>query len=76
MNDGGPIASSISVTGDVLLPKDGLSIRDCFASHVISAAWNELSSSAPPETPVDEIAKVAANMAYKLADAMLERRKS
>ena len=69
MNDGGPVASSISVTG-------GLSIRDCFAAHVISAAWNELSSSAPPEIPVDEIAKVAANMAYKLADAMIERRKS
>jgi hypothetical protein len=71
MNDGGPVASSMLRTDDVLF-----SIRDCFAAHVISAAWNELSFSAPPETPLDEIAKVAANMAYKLADAMLERRKS
>ena len=76
MNDGGPVASSMLRTDDVLLPENGLSIRDCFAAHVISAAWNELSSCAPPKTPADEIAKVAANMAYKLADAMIERRKS
>tara|TARA_R110000868_G_scaffold252123_1_gene508796 strand:+ start:453 stop:650 length:198 start_codon:yes stop_codon:yes gene_type:complete len=49
---------------------DGMDMRDYFAGQVISACWNSLDTN----TAGDVAAKIAAECAYLIADAMVKRR--
>lgn len=48
---------------------DGMTLRDYFAAKAVSAVWNRLS-----DMPADEAVDFTAEIAYKIADAMLKER--
>ena len=69
INDGGP-AFPVNIQDDYGVDQNGISVRDYFAAQVIASEILLPKSSQTTGRYGD-----AANYAYKLADAMIERRK-
>lgn len=70
-NNGGPAfpRAGFSGPGGFGRPENGMTLRDYFAAKAVSAVWNRLS-----DMPADEAADFTAELAYKIADAMLKER--
>lgn len=69
-NDGGPAFPTLAVVGDMAQSEGGLTLRDYFAGKYLEGFM----ASTDDDTTIT--ANKLAFLAYKMADAMLEARKS